>query len=225
MSDWVKDENNEQVLDESGNWIYASDLLPDKPPPPIASQDHFHGLQRKKISNEYQILIDHDACVSSEFPTTNYGSSATLGVLETSDPYYVYVYIKATDLANFTSGHTLDKGFLNLKRMYEVDWTGYHSQIEIRRVSADWDESTITWNTKAAEAAEYSDVFLYSISQDEWVAIDLKDWLQNWIDGTWSNYGLVLKAKAADPIKKFRSSEYATTADRPFFSLFYFPYD
>lgn len=225
MSNWVVNNDNEQMVDNSGNRIYADDLLPDKAPPPIVAKSHFHGLQRQKISNEYRVPIDHDACVSSEFPTTNYGSSQVLGVLETSFPYYVYVYIKASGLANFTSGHTLDQGFLNIKRIYGVG-NEQISKIEVRRISgADWDESTITWNTKPAEGAEYFEVELRDITADTWQTLEMKTWLQNWVDGTWNNYGLVLKAVYTDSIKRFRSSEAPTPADRPFFSLFYFPYD
>lgn len=226
MSDWAVDNDNEQIVDSGGNRLYSSEFLPDKSPPPIVSQSHYHGLQRKKISNEYRELIDHDACVASEFPTTNYGNNQVLGVLEKTGPHYVYVYIKATGLSNFSSGHTLDQGFLNLKRIWLGGAAEHISKIEVRRISgADWDESIITWNTKPAEGAEFFEVELRDIAVNTWQSFELKTWLQNWIDGVWNNYGLVLKPIYDDPIKRFASSENSVIEERPFFSLFYFPYD
>lgn len=225
-SNWIVDNENEQMVDDSGNHIFMGDESPDSSPPPLESNNNHHGLHRKNISNEYQTLVNHDACVSSAFPTTNYGTSTVLGVRETSGPNYVYVYIKATGLANFTSGHILDQGFLNLKRIFEAGF-GIEpiTRIEVRRVVGAWDESTITWNTKAAEGAENFIIELRELTTaDGWAIIDIKDWLQNWIDGVWTNNGLVLKALYTDPIKKFHSSEAANSLDHPYFSLFYWPY-
>jgi hypothetical protein len=306
MPDWVRDNVNDQVIDDSGNWVFANDyptltantisfsdsdpdtildsnngfitagfipgtrlivsgsvlndfgaktvetvaagvltlISTDKLnneaagatvtlsqidieannyPPKIEAKNNFHGLQTKKISNRYDVSVDNDACVASVAPDTNFGSNITLGVLETATPEYVHVYIK-TDLSNFPSGHTLDKGHLHIKRIYGVG-TEQLSSIIVNRVSgADWNESTITWNNKPA-TSETITIDLQNIMQDTWVIIDLKTWLQNWLDGVWNNYGIALTAVSDDAIKRFRSSEYGIAGDTPFFSLFYFPYD
>ena len=228
MADWATDNNNEQVVDNDGNYVYVGGL-PDPEPPAILRRDHFHGLQKGKVSNEYQVSTNHDACVASAFPDTNYGSSAVLGPVSVDNAGslpLVFVYIKATGLSNFTSGHTLDQGFLNLKRIFQAGF-GIEpiTRIQVNRVTSAWDESVITWNTRANEGGP--DFFEFELREltieDQWAVIDIRDWLQNWIDGVWDNHGLVLKALFGDPIKKFHSSE-AIVSNRPFFSLFYWPY-
>lgn len=224
MPDWVENNNGVQAVDSNGNWIYVGDT-----PPDLAEiGHHFHGLKHVKIDNGHYVLVDHDACVASATPNTNFGSNVVLGVFEDAGPLYVYVYVKATGIANFSPGSALDHAFLHLKRIYTVylgDGAGHISQIEVRRVSGgDWDESTITWNNKPAEGAEYKIIDLPAITEDTWLTIDLTDWLPNWIDGTWNNYGVVLKPVYADPIKRFHSSEATSPLVLPYFSLFYFPY-
>lgn len=238
MAPWVVDENGEQVIDESGNRVYigenpegggTGDVVPqgsDPQPPHIIGQAHYHGLQRREVSNFYKVPVE-DAYVTDEQSFINYGNSPFLWVEET-DPYLYYTYIKATPLENFASGHTLDQGFLNIKRIYDVappyiTGSDHISFIEVRRVVATWDESTITWNNKAAEGAEFFNVELRNITEDTWISIDIKDWLQNWVDGVWDNYGLVLKPIYDDPKKRFHSNEAAEIVDRPYLSLYYFP--
>ncbi len=205
------------------------DVLLEKQPPEINAKCGYHGLQTKVISNRYDVLVDHDACTASINPTTNYGASPVLGVrYDSTGPNYVYAFIKATDLTTkFPSGHTLDKAYLFIKRIYSVGFE-QESEIDIARVDgADWDESTITWNNKPSSPPG-SSVSLPTIMQDSWVIIDIKSWIQSWVDGGTNNYGLVLTPSTPfydDAIKRFHSSEAANLADRPFFSLFYFPYD
>jgi hypothetical protein len=217
---------DELAVEAAGATVTLSeiDVKVDNHPPAINADQTFHGLQTQKISNRYDIPIDNDACVASIAPDTNYGNNVTLGVrYDSVGTEYVYVYMKA-DLSKFSSGHILDKGYLFIKRIYGVG-TEQISSLNLTRVlDADWSEGTITWNTKPGTANSKT-INIQNIRQDSWVIIDIKDWLQNWIDGVWNNYGLVLRPNDDTPIKRFRSSEYATVADRPFFSLFYFPYD
>ena len=298
--DFTASDKNEQMVNDAGQWYTIGQVSPT-----VESKNHsvkVPGYAIRKISHRYKVPVDHDACVASVSPNTNFGSSVTLGVRESSGPQYVHVYIKATGIDNFTSGHTLDKGFLVLKRLGAGNIAT--TRMNIQRVSgADWDESTITWNTKPAldastltavpmrtmsyiiddtiafvdgdpdtitdsnnkfldrrfidkeqiniigsasnngtytvDTAEAGTLTLLNsdtltpeaagatvtIIQDRWIVIELTSWIQNWLDGTWNNYGVALTSFDADAIKLFRSSEYATERARPFFLLFYFPYD
>lgn len=298
--DFLASEINEQIVNEAGQRLTAGQVSPT-----VESGNHaikIPGHTIRKISHRYKVPVDHDACVSSALPNTNFGSSDTLGVRESPGPDFVHVYIKATGIDNFTSGHPLDKGFLVIKRLGAGNIAT--TKMDIQRVSgADWDESTITWNTKPAldgttltevpmqtlpnitdtsiafvnsnpdtitdsngnfldrhfidkeqiivtGSASNNDTFTVdtatagtltlinndtltpeaaggavTIVQDRWIVIEITDWIQNWLDGTWPNYGVALTPFDADAIKLFRSSEYAVEAPRPFFLLFYFPYD
>lgn len=298
--DFLTSEINEQLVNDAGQWLTAGPVSPT-----VELKNHAiktSGYVSRKVSHRYKVNVDHDACVASAFPDTNYGSNDTLGVRESSGPQYVHVYIKSTSINTFTSKHTLDKGYLVLKRLGAGNIAT--TKMDIQRVSgADWDESTITWNTKPAlDASTLTTVSMQTLAnitddtiafvnsnpdtitdsnnnfldrrfidkeqiivtgsasndgtytvntatagtltlidsdsltpeaagstvtivQDKWIAIEITSWIQNWLDGTWNNYGVALTPFDADTIKLFRSSEYAIAAARPFFLLFYFPYD
>lgn len=300
--DFLDSDINVQIANDAGQWLTAGQVSPT-----VESKNHAiktSGYVSRKISHRYKVPVDHDACVSSASPDANFGSSDTLGVRESGGPTFVHVYIKATGIDTFTSQHPLDRGFIVLKRLGAGNIAT--TKMDIQRVSGgDWNESTITWNTRPALDAttlttipmqtmanitadtiafvdnnpdqdtitdsnsdflgrhliskeqinvtgsgsnngtytidtatsgiltlKDSDTLIneaegstVKIVQDKWIAIEITDWIQNWLDGTWDNYGVALTPFDADAIKLFRSSEYLVEAARPFFLLFYFPYD
>jgi len=63
--------------------------------------------------------------------------------------------------------------------------------VEVHRITADWDEATITWNS--FNGAYTADIFgTFDASSTGWKSVNITTLVQGWVDGTYPNYGLVL---------------------------------
>jgi len=84
------------------------------------------------------------------------------------------------------SGGTVNSAVL---RLYVLSAYGEFPAdgILISRNDADWDEGTVTWNTRPGEAESISIESPGEIEQ--WWEIDVTDWIQDILDGSSPNYG------------------------------------
>lgn len=64
-------------------------------------------------------------------------------------------------------------------------------QIDIHRVTADWDEATVTWNNFGGA---YDATVINSFTADAvgWETADLTGLVQDWMDGTYMNFGILI---------------------------------
>ena len=81
--------------------------------------------------------------------------------------------------------------------------------VDLRRVSAAWEEETVNWNTKpwSVDIGVSAAVGGITGQYYEWEVTDL---VQDWLTGGVGNLGLELRAEAATFSRSFRSSEYAS---------------
>jgi hypothetical protein len=85
--------------------------------------------------------------------------------------------------------------------------------IGLYNVTSAWDESTITWNlqpTCSIDAEITSDITAGAITWESW---DIDTLVHTWLDGSITNYGVVLKdtdEALINSIAYFRSSDYTT---------------
>jgi hypothetical protein len=109
----------------------------------------------------------------------------------------------------------------------DIEMTGWddpNGTIDVYGIElGDWDESTVTWNSWASTTkslvslGQLSSVgqFLphgHTIFSDN----DLTNWVQNWVDGTQENYGLILKMSGVTPATdSFSSHEDSLPASSP----------
>ncbi len=63
-------------------------------------------------------------------------------------------------------------------------------ELFIAQNSTDWDELSVTWNNKPLYGLFYS-ITAPSVLYDWW-EIDVTDWVQGVVEGTYSNYGFQL---------------------------------
>ena len=74
---------------------------------------------------------------------------------------------------------------------------GNDDSVYIYGISSDWDEMTVTWNTKPSmfpiiEASFKADAIT------GWKTVDITGLVGKWLDGTYTNYGLLLDQKELD---------------------------
>jgi hypothetical protein len=81
--------------------------------------------------------------------------------------------------------------------------------IDLRRVSAAWDEATVNWNTKPWAVDTGVSAAVPGIN-GHYYAWDVTDLVQSWLTGGVGNFGLELRASSGTFARYFRSREYGS---------------
>ena len=147
---------------------------------------------------------------------TNYGTSTTLQIGGYSS-YYMRSYLKFN--LSSLAGKTITSAKLKLYKHY-VNTYGESVTFSARRITADWDEMGLTYNNAPAYSAAYGSIYTFG-PINAWSEIDLKTMLQEWIDGTYPNYGVCLSYEATGYRynSTWRSKEYSDPAYRPYLEI------
>jgi len=107
-----------------------------------------------------------------------------------------------SQLANFIlpPGATLESAIFYI---YVVDVSG--ENIEVKRITDAWAEPTVTWNSFGGAYAP--DVYgSFIANSKDWHSVDLTSLVQEWIDGTYENYGFLIDHEL---ISNLRSTYYS----------------
>jgi hypothetical protein len=110
-------------------------------------------------------------------------------------------------------GATLDAAYLHV---YTLEISG--QTVNVHRISADWDEMTVTWNNFGG----FDPSIIGSFVSDgvEWQTIDVTALVGDWMDGTYPNYGFLLD----EPVVSSQPTRYPSreaAANQPFLELCY----
>ena len=173
-----------------------------------------------------------DTTIRAANPTVNYGTSTVLQIGVTSG--YPYRTLIKWDLSGIPSSEICDSATLSLWLDVDAAPT-YAITFGVYRILRNWGETTVTWNkydgtnnwtTAGASGAGDMDATLLgesaSISQTTPVGTEIQISLstaeiQKMYDGTYTNYGFVIKSMREDLGSRWDSCsrEHATTGNRP----------
>ncbi|MFC1944131.1 DNRLRE domain-containing protein [Chloroflexota bacterium] len=93
--------------------------------------------------------------------------------------------------------------------------------VNVHRITAPWDEYTVTWNSFAGSYDPAVAGTFMSVGQFiGWCDVDVTALVQGWVDGTYSNYGLLLEQIGYSWTRYF-SSEYEVIDLRPKLTIVY----
>lgn len=92
--------------------------------------------------------------------------------------------------------------------------------IKLKRVTAAWAESTVTYRSFAQQFAPAVAATIVLANRTSSKTVDVRALVQGWVDGTYPNYGLVLTT-AGKQHTLVVSSEHATVARRPTLAIRY----
>lgn len=175
-----------------------------------------------------------DTYISSDEPTTNYGSNSMLWVRSNR-----ITYIK-TPSFSIPSYATLDSAYLTAFYYYFDYVTTGSVGVSAHRITSGWNESTLTWNTASAMADNFglataaldAQVTYASrgatFSDPEQIDFVITDTVRGWLNGTYPNYGIGLKyvPGSVNLSVVFRSSEssynYRPRVTYTYHTYFYF---
>ena len=130
--------------------------------------------------------VTFDTCVDQEYPTSNYYLSESLwtgGALGTNA---MRTYMKYTLPSGISASQVTSAYVYLLKKEHKAP------TIKAYRVTSDWSSSSITWNSKPSYSTAYaSGVATNTVG--EWYGLNVTTLVKYWLNGTYPNYGMVLK--------------------------------
>lgn len=123
----------------------------------------------------------------------------------------------AFDLSSIPAGSMVNTAILNVYR-YDGD-PGSALECDLFRVTEYWEEPSLV------DSIDHDDGFSYDqivVSSSSWYTFDITQLAQEWIDGTYDNYGLVFYGTGGTgSYQYFRSREAAT--EKPHLEIDYTP--
>jgi len=136
-----------------------------------------------------------DACVMEGRPTYNFGSTSDMWVgyddyLE-PDGRIVRSLVRF-DLSSIPAGATINSATLRLYLVGSWDYPGKTRTITTYRTGSSWSESSVTWNNKPSYAEAYGSAGV-THGSGVWYSFDVTNLVRGWVNGTWPNYGIMLR--------------------------------
>ena len=154
--------------------------------------------------------------------TTQTGSS---GMMPTNEEFWVanwdamqnyHQTLIKFDLNQYT-GQTITSATLKIYQHYHAP-DGSPTPSKIFAITEDWDENTwTTSNNVTHSSTEYATPNFTSTL--EWYEIDITSLINEWLNETISNFGLVIIADPSSKFAKFYSKEVSDTTKRPYLEL------
>jgi hypothetical protein len=89
---------------------------------------------------------------------------------------------------------------------------GTDQAVDAFRITSDWDENTVTWNNFGGYDA--TNIGSFTADAAGYHSIDITTLVQDWVDGTYPNYGIIL-TQGTSPLTVYSSSEWADIAQHP----------
>lgn len=202
------------------------------------------GLRDEDVLNWYSQptgSASYDNTINSGIPTTNQATAVTIAVGESnSDTLVRRTLIKFPDLANLADiieQYDIEAAYLHLR--IQGDFSGNTRVYDLWRLLVDWDLTTSTWNNSSAgtpwntagagnSTLDYdgsAPVASVTMSASETVnttkAFNLDvDILRGMIDGTYPNYGFLIKAQTeTNDMYNFHSGDASTPSNAPILQI------
>jgi hypothetical protein len=163
-----------------------------------------------------------DSTMQTAFPDINYGI-LTMALVGNTVSSIVRTYIKF-DLSAVPANARITDADL---RLYQYDTFGSDNfTIGLYNVTGDWDESTITWNLQPTSSTDAEITNNIIAGATTWKSWDIDTLVQGWLDGTITNYGMMLKdteETLVSTVTYFYTSDYTTdTTKRPKLEIDYY---
>ena len=163
-----------------------------------------------------------DGVVVNAFPSVNYGD-IDASAIGNSVSAIARTYIKFKPLTIPANARILDADLI----LYQYSTNGSDNfTIGLYGVTGDWDESTITWNLQPTSSTDAKSTNNITAGATTWEYWNIDTLVQGWMDGTITNYGMMLKdtdESSVNTVAYFWTSDYLIdTTKRPKLTIYYY---
>ena len=110
------------------------------------------------------------------------------------------------------AGSTIDSA-----KVFFYVTSAFDKEVTLHRITNSWDEMMVTWNNFGGSFNATSEGSFMPSSMD-WYSVEVTGLVNDWIDGTYSNYGLLLKETSPDTFQTYSSKE---GSDGPFLKVWW----
>jgi hypothetical protein len=136
-----------------------------------------------------------DACILSGYPDMNFGSTADMWAgyddYLSPDGKIARSLVKF-DLSTIPSGSTINSATFKGYLVSSYDYPSRHRDVTVYRITGSWDEDSVKWINRPGYSGSYDSESIEAGDWD-WYLWNVKDLVQKWVDGTYSNHGLMLR--------------------------------
>lgn len=154
-------------------------------------------VQSVRVSPPTQLYATDDADISQAYPDTNDGASTSMlaGYDDYFDPdWKIMRSLIKFNLSAIPANTSISNAVLRVRYKWWWDYPGQSRTITSYRIGSNWSEGNVTWNTAPAIGEAYGSVALVaSDSALGWYSIDVTNLVRGWVNGTWPNYGIMLR--------------------------------
>ena len=149
---------------------------------------------------------DHDAYVWSDYPTTNYNN----GNLYIDQGVDILIHFNLTNV--FQPATPTEKAIVSSTTLALYETHGWVNTpgFNFYEVTSSWAENTVTYNTRPSYGNYLFNVGTPATGWNYYSQVQIKQLVENWLNGTSNNYGLVLDCKNQAYEDVFLSSESAS---------------
>ena len=148
-------------------------------------------MMTSALAETIYLYPDADTFIYEKYPDSNYGSYEWLMVGESDEEYLLQSRVR---FAGIPSGVTIESAYLGF---YDVGASGSLT-LCVQMASRSWQENTLTWNTEGSTYRWTTPNSTYSLTDSTfWFSVDVTSHVQQWADGTRSNYGFHLAWETA----------------------------
>ncbi|MCJ7548876.1 MAG: DNRLRE domain-containing protein, partial [Anaerolineae bacterium] len=137
-----------------------------------------------------QFPAQKDAWINEVLPSTNYGNDTHL-TLSTPTGNRAYALV-GFDTSDLPSNINVLSATLEMYSQFNIAQAAllWGESIFPDAIHADWDEMTVTWNTRPIAYGEGDPTTAY---QPGWLTWDVTHIVQGWVSGSFLNYGIELR--------------------------------
>jgi len=163
-------------------------VLEEYPPEPILSQQG--ALDSTTLDSTA------DACILEGYPTANFGSTSDMwaGYDDSLDPDGEIVRsLVMFDLSTIPSGSTINSATFEAYLIGWYDYPNRYRDVAVHRITGTWSENSVAWNNKPDYSESYDSVSIKSEEVWDWHSWDVTDLVQEWVNGTYANHGIMLR--------------------------------
>lgn len=154
-----------------------------------------------------------DAYVSSTAPDQNTGNQVSLSIRSggSNNHWWAAPTIKF-DLSSLPTNASILSATLNIYYYDYADGNPAGRPLVMYRFLSDWIESTITWDNMPSIYPVQTTTSYVPSTPGTWISWDVTNDVQEFIEGTTSNYGWIIKDEASSglPITYIRPKEYGS---------------